>query len=74
MFHLSVLTIATITWGVIRFGVFAGDIAKQIGPIEGPFKRIIDGTVELAYKRGCLDGFLVGAIVVLILTNRRKQP
>jgi hypothetical protein len=73
MFHLSVMTIVTVGWAAIRFGVLAYDKIQHVGAIEGPFKRIVDGTVELAYKRGCLDGFLVGAVLALILASRRKQ-
>jgi hypothetical protein len=37
-----------------------------------PLKKLVDGTVDLAYKRGCMDGFIVGAILVLIVMVRRQ--
>lgn len=42
------------------------------GPLSEPLKRLVDGTIALAYQHGCLDGFLVGSVVVLILLFRRN--
>lgn len=41
------------------------------GPLSGPLKKLVDGTVTLAYQHGCLDGFLVGSVLVLIILFRR---
>lgn len=46
-------------------GIFSG--------VEEQLKRLIDGTMDLIYKRGLLDGFLLGAVLVLMITSRRRQ-
>jgi hypothetical protein len=46
--------------------------ARIEGSIIGPLKRLVDGTVDLAYRRGCLDGFICGFMVVAILMWRRR--
>jgi hypothetical protein len=46
---------------------------SEIEGISSDLKRLVDGTMALVYRRGLLDGFLVGFVVVFILMYRRNQ-
>ena len=46
------------------------------GPISGPLRKLVDGTMDLVYRRGLLDGIFIGAgsvLVLLVLSLYRRR-